>query len=477
MGLASVLNIGKQSLALDQAALQTIGHNIANAGVEGYSRQEVVPTNNTPQEGSFGFLGTGVHIDTVRQLVDRFLNIQIARLKAEAGALDVQAEGVKLAETFLNQSGSESGINGAINNFFLAAEELATTPEGAAERNALINAATVLARDFNKLSKAIEDLQVAANKDITRAITEVNQYAARIAELNQRIVIAETGGNTANDLRDVRQRILENLSELVDVNFIEEPDGAYLVFVGQSSPLVSKGIAGTIEGIENPDNVVGTSPPVALQKISYATSSGLKTDITSRLTSGRIGGLLKLRDTTYANLLDDVDNMAATLVNQINIIHTQGFGLDGSTNVDFFQPLKVNVNPLNSNSKNAVTGNANIQVVSTNSLIFDPTKLTIADYKIEFTSSTTFTVTDADTGVRLNATQVSIDGAAFGTDSSITSFTYAGGSVTAEFEGIRVAIQNRGGRISKRSGGQRQCTGVCQPSRAECRGAGLDDTE
>ncbi len=445
MGLASVLNIGKQSLSVNQAALQTIGHNIANAGIDGYSRQQVIPTNNSPLEGSFGFLGTGVHIDTVRQIVDKFLNAQVTLLKAEAGSLNAQAAAVKLAETFLNGSGSEGGINGAINELFLAAEELATTPEGAAERNALINAATILARDFNTLGSSIEDLQIESNRDMTRAITEVNQFAGRIAELNERIVVAETGGHTTNDLRDERQRILEQLAERIDVNFIEEPDGALLVFVGQGSPLVSKGIAGTIQGVENPDNVVGNSPPVALQNLNYVTSSGLKTDITPRVSGGRIGGVLELRDTTLANLLDDIDNMAATLVNQVNIIHTQGFGLDGSTNVNFFEPLKVNIEPLSSNSTDAVTGNANIQAVTSNSLIFDPTKLTIADYKIEFTSSTTFTITDADTGIKLNATQVSVDGAAFGTDPSITSFTYSGGNMTADFDGLRVAIQNFSG--------------------------------
>ncbi len=449
MGLGNVLNIGKQTLALDQVALQTIGHNIANAGVEGYSRQQVVPGNNTPNTGSFGFLGTGVHVDTVRQLVDRFLNAQITKFKSVAAALGAEAEGVRLAERFLSGTGSESGINAAIDNFFQAAEDLATTPEGSAERNALLNAATILARDFNNLAKAIEELQVGANQDISQAISEVNQFASRIAELNDQIVIAETRGHTANDLRDERQRLVEALSERIDVSFIEEPDGALLVFVGQSAPLVSKGIAGKIVGIENPDNVVGNSPPVALQEISYETSSGLRTDITSRITGGRIGGLLELRDTTLAGLIDDIDNMAATLVNQVNIIHTQGFGLDGSTNIDFFRPLQVSVEPLSGNSKDAVTGNVNIQVITTNSLIIDPTKLTIADYKIEFTSSTTFTITDSDTGLKLNATQVSIDGAAFGTDSSITSFIYSGGSITAEFEGLRVAIQNFAGTPQK----------------------------
>lgn len=445
MGLQSVLNIGKQSLALNQTALQTIGHNIANAGVEGYSRQEVVPTTNVPIQGNFGFLGTGVQIDTVRQMVDRFLNAQIVRQTASVGSLDVQAEGIQLAETFLNESGTESGINAAINEFFSAAEDLATTPEGAAERNAILNAATILVRDFNRLGTSIEDLQIEANRDITRAISEVNQFAKRIAELNNQISAAETTGNTANDLRDERQRNLEMMSKLVDVNFIEETDGALLVFVGQSAPLVSKGIAGQLVGVENPDNVAGKVPPVALQKVSYQTPSGLQTDITTRISGGEIGGLLTLRDTTYPNLLDEIDKLAATVVNEVNMIHQQGFGLDGSTNINFFQPLKVNVDALNANSRNTTTGQPNIQAVASNSVIIDPSKLTIANYKVEFTSSTTFTITDADTGLKLNATQVSIDGGALGTDPTVTSFTYGGGSITADFEGLRVAIQNFAG--------------------------------
>jgi len=449
MGLGSLLNIGKQSLLVNQAALQTIGHNIANAGVDGYSRQEVIPQNNPALETNYGFLGTGVRVDTVRQLSDRFLNTQITKFKSELGALRSQSEGAVLAEAFLNEAGTEAGINASINKFFLSAEDLATAPEGVAERNGLVNSAEILIEKFNSLGVAIEDMMITADNDILRAIAEVNQLVTKMGELNTRITVSETNGNTANDLRDERQRTLENLSELTDTSFIEEKDGALLVFVGRSVPFVSKGVSNKLVGVNNPDNVVGNSPPVALKLVKFEDKAGNQTDLTTRITGGEIGGLIKFRDTTLKELLDNVNNIAATLVNEVNIIHRSGFGLDGSTDLDFFQPLKISVSASSSNSKDATTSNKNVQAILSDSRIIDPTTLTMADYKIDFTSATTFTLTDVDTNQKLDATKVSINGAPLGTDSSITEFAMSGSTVTAEFEGLRVAVQKFGGNPEK----------------------------
>jgi len=262
MGLQSVLNLGKNSLAQNQTALQTIGHNIANASVEGYSRQEVVPTNNPPTQSGFGFLGTGVRVETIRQVVDRFLNGQIVQVKSDLAALTARAGAMRLAETFLNEGISEGGLNSALIRFFLSAEALSARPEGAPERTDFLNAALNLAQEFNTLANLFQDLQVQANRDISRAIGEVNEIVARIADLNVRIQTAEAGGQTANDLRDERQRSLERLSQLINIDTFEDPDGAVIVIVGKGFPIVQKGEATQIKGIENPDNVVGAAPPL-----------------------------------------------------------------------------------------------------------------------------------------------------------------------------------------------------------------------
>jgi len=442
MGLESTLLIGKQSLLVNQAALQTIGHNIANAGVEGYSRQEIVLASNPNTER---FLGAGVRVETVRQKVDRYLNDQIARFKSNEASLAAQAEGVQLADAFLNESGIDGGINGAINNFFAAAEDLATSPEGAAERNGLINSAETLVGKFNRLGRSIEGLQAQVDQDIGRAIKSVNLYAQRIATLNSSITTGEVSGNTENDLRDERQRNIESLSEQLGTSVLEEENGASLVIVANSVPLIARGIANKLVGIQDPDNVVGDSPPTALKRVIFEDKGNSQINITSRVTGGKIGGLIEFRDKTLKNLLAEIDTIAATIVNEVNKIHRQGFGLDGSTNLDFFQPLALKIQRSSSNSTDAVTGKFNVQSISANSKIFDSTALTMSDYKIEFETSATFTITDTDTDVKLNATQVSIDGGPLGTDSAVTTFNLIGGSVTAEFEGIRAAIQKFSG--------------------------------
>src|SRR3989338_1302156 len=174
MGLQSVLNLGKNSLAQNQVALQTIAHNIANAGVEGYSRQESIAVNTPPTQHGFGFLGTGVRVDTIRQAADRFLNGQIVGIKAEFEAFKARSEAMKLAETFLNEGASNTGISSSLVRFFQAAEALSARPEGAPERTDFVNAASNLAPVFNTTAASLQDLQVQADRNIVRGVAEMN---------------------------------------------------------------------------------------------------------------------------------------------------------------------------------------------------------------------------------------------------------------------------------------------------------------
>lgn len=449
MGLQGVLNLGKNSLAQNQVALQTIAHNIANAGVEGYSRQEAIAVNTPPTQHAFGFLGSGVRVDTIRQAADRFLNGQIVSIKAEFAAFRARSEAMRLAETFLNEGASGTGISSALTRFFQAAEALSARPEGAPERTDFLNAAANLARVFNTTASSLQDLRVQADRDIVRGIAEVNDLAGRMADLNGRIQVAEAGGNTANDLRDERQRVLERMSELSGVTAIEDNEGSFLVIVGRSFPIVQKGEAASLKAVDNADNVVGTVPPVALKQVHFESRGGELTDITARIGEGQIGGLLQFRDGTVGRLLDDLNNLAATIASEVNIIHRQGYGLDGSTGLDLFNPLRISVDASSTNSRDAGTKNPNIQAVLSDSRIFDPTALTGAKYTIQFTSPTTFNVIDAETGLKLDATKVSINGSPFGTDTSVTDFAYSGTQVAVEFEGLRVSIQNFAGAPKK----------------------------
>jgi flagellar hook-associated protein 1 FlgK len=239
------------------------------------------------------------------------------------------------------------------------------------------------------------------------------------------------------------------MSELAGVSALEDQDGSLLVIAGRSFPIVQKGEGASLKAIENSDNIVGTVPPVALKQVHFNSLGGELTDITDRITAGQIGGLLQFRDGTIGNLLDDLNNFAATITNEVNIIHRQGFGLDGSTNLDLFNPLKVSVDPASTNSRDQASGNLNAQAVLSDSRIFDPTVITSAKYTIDFTSSTTFNVVDAETGLKLDETKVSVNGGPFGTDATTVDFTYSGTQVTVEFEGLRVTIQNFAGTPQK----------------------------
>ncbi|MEE9256976.1 MAG: flagellar hook-associated protein FlgK [bacterium] len=449
MGIESVLQIGKSSIIHNQVALQTIAHNIANAGVEGYSRQEVVAVPKRASLTGEGFLGTGVDVQTVRRVVDDFLNGQIARIKSELSSLTARSDGLRLTETFLSEGASGGGLSNALNNFFAAADDLSTTPEGAAERTSFINAGQNFVRVMSDLGKSVEDQRVGVNESLRRLVAEVNDLAAQIAELNDRIVKLEVGKFANNDLRDERQRLVERLAERIDISVAQEKDGNLIVFVGRGFPLVQKATASKLRAVEDLDNIIGSSPPVALLRVHFVNSPGSTVDITDRISSGEMGGLFNLRDISLQSLLDDLDKLAAIFVKEVNLIHTQGFGLDGSTNVNFFNPLELSVVSAGGNSRDALTENPNITAETRDSRIIDLTAVTGANYQINFTSSTTFNITDTDTGQKLDATKVSLNGAAFGASAAVNEFSYSGNGVVVEFEGVRVSIQNFAGAPQK----------------------------
>jgi flagellar hook-associated protein 1 FlgK len=158
--------------------------------------------------------------------------------------------------------------------------------------------------------------------------------------------------------------------------------------------------------------------------IGWNVGSGTFTDVTNSITRGELSGLLEMRDTNISGYIDSMDKLAAGIINEVNKLHYYGYGLDGSTENNFFNPLSVKTVASDDN-----TGGASIDAGT----VYDNTVLTLDDYEIRFTGAATFeiyNVTDSTqvTTARINSV-VDVDG----------SFAYTSGS-TIEFEGIRVAI-------------------------------------
>ncbi|ODS32172.1 MAG: flagellar hook-associated protein FlgK [Candidatus Scalindua rubra] len=311
---SSDLSVGLSGLLVSQRALQTIGHNIANVNTPGFSRQTVSLVARTPDISEFGPIGAGVTINQIQRIKDDLLDSQINEFTSLLGSAEVQNDTFQNLEAIFNEL-SESSLNNRLENFFGSIQQLSTNPELTSIRFQLLQDSLNLVNNgFNSLNERFRELKIDISKRIETKVSELNSITSEIALLNKRIneIESSTSNSNANDMLDKRDNLVNKLSKLADIRVISNNRngsidillGGTLVVSGNRSETVSTSIAG--QGIAK------------IQGIS-----------TANLNSGELKGLLNMQDTTIPKYMQDLDTLAASLIKEINNIHSEGVGLSG----------------------------------------------------------------------------------------------------------------------------------------------------
>jgi len=296
--------------------LDVSGHNIANVNREGYSRQRVELGTPYPVKYSYGLLGRGVSIQSVRRVRDAFLDAIARAQMAELGRSDIVAQYyVRIEDSFLEPG--ERGFGTRLNNFFDALNDYANNVEEFPVREALIASARDLAGAMNELANRINALRTNANEEVRNIVPEINNLATIIASTNRQIRAAELDNSVANDIRDERDRALDRLARLIDVNYTERADGQITVRVG-SEVLIDE--TGARELITVPNSALDPVRQDLLEVRLADTGSVL------RVSGGELYGALQMRDTAIPQLMGRMDRIAAAIIEGINSIHSQGNG-------------------------------------------------------------------------------------------------------------------------------------------------------
>jgi flagellar hook-associated protein 1 FlgK len=393
VGLSSLFDIARSALTTSQQALAVTGHNVANVNTPGYSRQEAVLTERPPVNGQPGMVGTGVTAASIRRYVDQFVNRQLTTAQQNLGRLALAKDELDRLQNVFGDSNGQ-GIAARLSDFFSGLQDVSTTPGESTARSVLLARAAQLASSLNQASTDLLTARQSLNFQVQQTVTEINSLARQIAELNGKIVSAEVTGQQANDLRDQRELIVNELAKRVDITTIESGTGSLSVFAARGQVLVESGSVRELVASEDPDNA-------GLLSVGYSTGGIRPLSIDSLISNGRLRSLLDIRDTTVRELKQSFDRIAATLANAVNQIHRAGFGLDGSTGLDFFNSLSVFSQAAAANGGTAASGSG---AIAANSL------LTFHDYEIRFLSPTSYSIVDATTGrtVRGNYTGTAI---------------------------------------------------------------------
>ena len=338
MGINRLVEIGKSALFTAQQAITVAGHNIANVNTPGFSRQQVSLAENRPENGSPGQIGTGVHAESIRRSYDSFIEGQLLASRERLGEFTASSNALARLEPLFGDANNQ-GIGVGLNEFFGALQDVATNPNDLSARTVLLSKATALAGRFNQSAADLTAAQEFLDRQVGQTITDVNRLTSQIANLNTEIAGAESTGQQANDLRDARGVVLANLGELIEISSIEDTTGQLTVFAGRGHILVDKERTYQLVGVQDLSNN-------GLLDVQYDAGAGPTTSLASVIQSGRFKGLLDVRDQTISTLRTSLDTLASEVTTQVNQQHRLGFGLDGSTNQDFFAPTGTTANTI-----------------------------------------------------------------------------------------------------------------------------------
>jgi len=327
------IEVAKKGLFSARAALDATSHNIANANTVGYSRQRANLQASFPLNfpGPFvtlrpGQLGTGAEVDSITRIHSAFIEAQLHQEGGGQAMFSVLSEHFTRIEDIVGEP-SEYAIGGLMEDFYNAWEDLSNDPESASARANLVSAGVALTEYVNNVDFKL-DLEITnINEELRERVDRLNNLAFQVAGINKQIVQIEGSGGDgslkANDLKDRRDLLIEEMSTLVNARVLFNNDGSVNVLI-QGHPIV---LGDHVAEISLQFNPADPQRP----KIVFT-----KSRIPLEINSGEIMGLMHMRDSEIPALRENLGELITVFTNRVNVLHRQGYGLDGIKDRPFF---------------------------------------------------------------------------------------------------------------------------------------------
>ncbi len=331
MSINQLIELTRRSFRTTTAAINTIGQNIANENTEGYSRRRVTLESSSIASPGVQVVtpmgsptGVGVSINDIERVRDDVLAAAVWEANAGLGASDEEARILSALENLFPVN-SDASLPNMLNAFWDGWSDVADNPTNLAARVALQNRGESLALTLNRISDDIDRLHDDSVAELIRQVEDFNGTLDEIARLNQRIATGSAGN--APDLagEDRRDLLVKELSEMAPLQIQKDDRNMYTITI--NGMVVVQGE--TVEKLAL--DTTGAVPLLSFETsgISFNPPSG---------DDGRLGALMRALTVTYPNARQGLDDLSSTLVDRINTLHVDGFGLDGSTGLNFFDP-------------------------------------------------------------------------------------------------------------------------------------------
>lgn len=322
-------NSAVKGLLASQRALYTTNHNIDNANTKGYSRQEIEQRATDPfRMPGIGFLGTGTEIYNIERVRDSFVDFKYWNETAPLGEWEVKKNNLLEIEKLMGEP-SDNSFRKYMDDFYSSLEEMSKNPSDISYREPVRENALAFTRHINETAGRLMDMEREVEYSIDMRVKQINSLAEQIGGLNRQIYSSELDGRHANDLRDRRELLVDQLSKLINIRVNESTDGKYNV---------------SVDGISIVDHlyvnkVVFKEDADEGEKITWE-NGGL---ISMR--SGELKGLMDIYEgngegNSYRGIpyyLDQLNKFAQGFADKFNQVHGEGYSLGSNSPAgDFF---------------------------------------------------------------------------------------------------------------------------------------------
>ncbi|CCD08542.1 Flagellar hook-associated protein 1 [Legionella pneumophila] len=361
----SILNIAYSGLNAFQRALDVTGNNIANFKTRGYSRQSIQFTPIASNRYAGSYIGAGVSVSSIYRNVDQFANAQVRSTLSYRTQYDAFYNQAIQIDKLLSQDGSSISV--PLQTFFDSIGQLNSTPDNIATRGVVLKQSQLLAQQFNSLQIKLEEYERNSTLQVTESVKIINRITKELAEVNGKLL----GNNNIPELLDHRDELLKQLSGYTDLSIFDQGDGTISVGIASGDMLVA--------GTQQRDLVVGTGKDSIFGTRIFLSSGGNnQVDITDRLTTGMLGGLIDYEKNVLGQASQLIGQMAIGLAQTFNTQHKLGMDMSSQIGKDFFTDFNSPGQMLKRSTASA--DNSGTAVLSVN--ISDISQVKLSDYDL-----------------------------------------------------------------------------------------------
>jgi flagellar hook-associated protein 1 FlgK len=327
--ILNTFNIARGALMAQSNVLNTTAHNIANASTPGYSRQETQLVSLSLSSDSInGSVGAGVEATTVTRARSALYDIVYRQQNQNLNFNEKTEDLLSQVEAYFGEP-SDTGLSSYIDKFFNSWQELANSPQSQAARQSLTSVSEQLAERITGIYNSVVSTISDVDAEIAKIPAEINNITGQIASLNTSIKLLTTQGSAPNDLIDKRDLLLDELSVYGEVRTVDKGIGMVDVYLDSTS-VVQDATSVKLSTKTEASSAVGAN-----RTVIYTPNGN---EFTPK--NGKLGALVTFRDQYSQEIIDGLNTFTETLVTSVNAEHSAGYGLDGITGRNFFDPEK-----------------------------------------------------------------------------------------------------------------------------------------